>query len=84
MAAEPLAVTGPTELAEQLARPNHEIIWRRATEVFGEFELARDWMNTPLPVLEDQCPEAYFRSGDAEKQRAVLRILVSIEYGMFD
>lgn len=84
MGAKPFIVTGQHELAEQLAHPAYDTIWKRAVEVFGSFELARNWMNTPLPILSDQTPEALARLGDPEKQKDILKILISIDYGMFD
>jgi uncharacterized protein (DUF2384 family) len=77
------AATGHPELAFQLQHPSPEIIWARATEVFGSQNLARKWMDTPLGVLEDQTPEQCSSSGDAEKQREVLMILIRIDYGLF-
>jgi len=77
------AATGHSELAYQLEHPSREIIWSRAVEVFGGEELARKWMETPLPVLEQQAPRQYADSGDAAKLREVLMILTRIDYGMF-
>jgi putative toxin-antitoxin system antitoxin component (TIGR02293 family) len=77
------AVTGLPEQSYQLEHPNSEAIWRRAVEVFGNDELARKWMQTPLPILGQSTPEQYSSSGDAEKQREVLAILGRIDYGMF-
>ena len=84
MGAEPLIVNAQDELVEQLAHPSYEVVWNRAIAVFGGTELARDWMNTPLPTLADQTPDFVARSGDADRQREVLRILISIDYGMFN
>lgn len=82
-AAHTPVVTGYTELADQLAHPSAELIWARATEVFGSEELARKWMQTPLPVLDQHTPQQYAESGEASKQREVLMILVRIDFGMF-
>jgi len=43
-------------------------------------ELAHNWMNTRLPILDQHTPAQY---GGAAKQREVLMILVRIDYGMF-
>jgi uncharacterized protein (DUF2384 family) len=77
------AATGHAELAYQLEHPSPEIIWSRAVEVFGGDELAKKWMATALPVLDQQTPQQYADSGDAAKQREVLMILTRIDYGMF-
>ncbi len=77
------AVTGHSELAFQLERPSREIIWSRAVEVFGGDELAKKWMETALPILDQQTPQQYTDSEDAAKQREVLMILTRIDYGMF-
>ena len=70
-------------LEEQLANPSYEIVWNRATEVFDGLELARDWMNTRLPILNNEAPESYARSSDPNRQRDVLKILSRIDYGMY-
>lgn len=77
------AVTGPAELAYQLEHPTAEVIWSRAVEVFGGEELARKWMDTSLPILDQQSPRSYADSKDASKQREVLMILNRIDFGMF-
>ena len=77
------AVTGHSELAYQLEHPSGELIWSRAVEVFGGDDLAKKWMETALPILDQQTPQQCADSGDAEKQRAVLMILTRIDYGMF-
>ena len=77
------AVTGLPEQSYQLEHPSSEAIWQRAVEVFGSEELARKWMQTPLPILGQSTPEQYSSSGDAAKQREVLAILGRIDYGMF-
>ena len=84
MGTKPLVVTGQHELADQLVHPSYEAIWDRAVEIFGDLRLARDWMNTPLPVLDGNSPETYAKSGETAKQREVLNILIRIEYGLFD
>jgi uncharacterized protein (DUF2384 family) len=71
------------ELAYQLEHPSAELIRARSVEVFGSEELAHNWMNTPLPILDQHTPAQYAGSGDAAKQREVLMILVRIDYGMF-
>jgi uncharacterized protein (DUF2384 family) len=83
MGAKPLVLTGQRELADQLAHPNHAVVWDRAIEVFGNIELARAWMNTPLPLLSNQTPESYAKSGEPSKQNEVLGVLIRIEYGIF-
>lgn len=77
------AVTGASELAYQLDHPSSEVIWSRAVEVFGSDELARKWMQTPLPILGGQSPQQCSDSGEANKQREVLIILNRIDFGMF-
>ncbi len=77
------AVTGSAELAYQLAHPSGEMIWSRAIEVFGGEELAKKWVETPLPILDHQTPRHCADSGDAAKQREVLMILNRIDFGMF-
>ena len=77
------AVTGLPEQSYQLEHPSAEAIWQRAVEVFGSEELARKWMHTPLPILDQSTPEQYSSSGDAAKQREILAILGRIDYGMF-
>lgn len=77
------AVTGLSELASQLEYPSAEAIWSRAVEVFGGEELARKWMETPLPVLDQLTPRSCTDSGDPAKQREILMILNRIDFGMF-
>jgi uncharacterized protein (DUF2384 family) len=77
------AVTGLPEQSYQLEHPSSEAIWQRAVEVFGSEELARKWMNTSLPILDQSTPGQYSSSGDAAKQREILAILDRIDYGMF-
>jgi uncharacterized protein (DUF2384 family) len=77
------AVTAPPEQAYQLEHPSREIIWSRAVEIFGGDELAKKWMETGLPILEQHTPQQYADSGDIAKQREVLMILTRIDYGMF-
>ncbi len=77
------AVTGAAELAYQLEHPSAELIRSRAVVVFGGGELSKKWMETPLPILNQQTPQTYADSGDAAKQREVLMILNRIDFGMF-
>jgi uncharacterized protein (DUF2384 family) len=77
------AVTGLSELSNQLEHPSAEAIWSRAVEIFGGAELAKKWMETPLPVLDQLTPQSYSDSGAAAKQREVLMILNRIDFGMF-
>jgi uncharacterized protein (DUF2384 family) len=72
-----------SELAYQLEHPSAEAIWSRSIEVFGGEELAKKWMETPLPALDQLTPRSYLDSGDAAKQREVLMILNRIDFGMF-
>lgn len=76
-------VTGLPEQSFQLEHPSSEAIWKRAVEVFGNEDLARKWMDTPLPILGQSTPEQYSCSGDAAKQREILTILGRIDYGIF-
>ena len=69
--------------ALQMENPSAAAIWSRALEIFEGEELAREWMNYPLPILADHTPQEYTDSGDAEKQREVLTILARLDYGMF-
>lgn len=66
-----------------MAHPTGEAIWTRAVEVFDGADLAREWMDTKLLVLGDHTPREYADSGDADRQRQVLTVLGSIDYGMF-
>ncbi len=77
------AVSGLPEQSYQLEHPSSEAIWKRAVEVFGSEELARKWMDTPLPILGQATPEHHSLSGDAAMQREILTILGRIDYGMF-
>jgi|HubBroStandDraft_1064217.scaffolds.fasta_scaffold813539_1 uncharacterized protein (DUF2384 family) len=77
------AVTGLSELSNQLQHPSAEAIWSRAVEIFGGEELARKWMEAPLPILDRHTPRSYTASGDAAQQREVLMILNRIDFGMF-
>ena len=77
------SVTGLPEQSYQLEHPSAEVIWKRAVEVFGGEQLARKWMDTPLPILGQATPELYSTSGNAAKQREILVILGRIDYGMF-
>jgi uncharacterized protein (DUF2384 family) len=74
------AVTGLPEQAFQLEHPSSEAIWKRAVEVFGNEDLARKWMDTPLPILGQSTPQQFSSSGDAAKQREILTILGRIDY----
>ncbi len=76
-------VTSLNEQKLQMERPTAEIIWSRAVEVFGSEELAREWMNDPLPILDNETPWKLAESGNAMLQREVLTILGRIDYGMF-
>lgn len=67
----------------QMAHPTAETIWARAIEIFDGEDLARDWMNTRFPILDDHTPQEYANSGDADRQREVLTMLGRIDYGMF-
>ena len=78
----PVATSLP-EQSYQLEHPSPGVIWARALEVFGSEELAREWMQTPLPILNQCTPEQYAVSNDQAKQREVLRILGRIDYGLF-
>ena len=77
------AATGYSELAYQAEHPSPEVIWSRAVEVFGGPELAKKWMETALPILDQQTPQQCADSGDTAKQREVLTILTRIDYGMY-
>jgi uncharacterized protein (DUF2384 family) len=76
-------VTTEAEQRYQLEHPSAKIIRARAVEVFGGEDLAREWMRTPLAILNQHTPEQYARSHDKAKQREVLVILGRIDYGIF-
>jgi uncharacterized protein (DUF2384 family) len=67
----------------QMEHPSPQAIWSRAVEIFDGEELAHEWMNNPLPILDHNTPQQYTDSGDADKQRQVLTILARLDYGMF-
>lgn len=77
------ASTGEPEQKLQLEHPSPKIIWARAVEVLGNEDLAREWMGTPLAVLDQHTPEQYAKSKDKQKQREVLAVLGQIDYGIF-
>jgi len=77
------AATGLPEQSYQLEHPTAEAIWKRAVEIFSSEDLARKWMETPLPILGQSTPELYSSSGDVAKQREILTILGRIDYGIF-
>ena len=77
------AVTSESEQKYQLEHPSAKTIWARAVEVFGSEDLAREWMRTPLPLLDQHTPEEYAQSEDRDKQRETLIILGRIDYGLF-
>jgi uncharacterized protein (DUF2384 family) len=77
------AVTGLPEQSFQLEHPSSEAIWSRAVEVFGNEDLARKWMDTPLPILGQSTPQQYSASSEPENQREILTILGRIDYGIF-
>jgi uncharacterized protein (DUF2384 family) len=66
-----------------MERPTFEAIWSRALEIFEGEDLAREWMDNPLPILDHHTPRQYAESGNADKQRQVLTILARLDYGMF-
>jgi len=74
---------GPSELKYQLENPSSAFIWSRAVEIFGGEELAKKWMETSLPILDQQTPKECSDAGDPAQQREVLMILTRIDYGMF-
>jgi uncharacterized protein (DUF2384 family) len=77
---------GATSIATQrmqMENPSAEVIWSRAVEIFDGEELAREWMNNPLPILDNHTPQQYADSADGEKQREVLTVLARLDYGMF-
>src|SRR5665213_779280 len=55
----------------QLEHPSSEAIWKRAVEVFGNEDLARRWLDRPLPILGQSTPQQFSSSGDAAKQREI-------------
>lgn len=76
------AATTSDEQKYQLEHPSLEAIWARAIEVFGDEQLAREWMQTPLPLLDQHTPDQYANSGVQDRQREVLVILGRIDYGL--
>jgi uncharacterized protein (DUF2384 family) len=81
--AETIIATSISTQAIQMEHPTAEAIWSRAIEIFDGEELAHEWMNNPLPILDHITPQQYADSGDADKQREVLTILARLDYGMF-
>ena len=81
--AQTIVATSIAAQAMQMEHPSPEAIWSRAIEIFDGEELAREWMNKALPILDHHTPQQYADSGDADKQRQVLTILARIDYGMF-
>ena len=82
-AQEAYSAASIAEQAMEVEHPSGEAIWKRAVEVFDGEDLARQWMNTPLPLLHNHTPQQYADSGDAGQQREALTILAPIDYGMY-
>ena len=82
-AKEAYSATSIAEQAMEIEHPTAEAIWKRAVEVFDGEDLARQWMNTPLPLLHDRTPRQCADSNDAGQQRETLAILARIDYGMY-
>jgi uncharacterized protein (DUF2384 family) len=78
-----IIATSISAQAMQMEHPSPEAIWSRAVEIFDGEELAHEWMNNPLPILDHNTPQQYADSGDADKQREVLTVLARLDYGMF-
>jgi uncharacterized protein (DUF2384 family) len=76
-------VTQAPELKYQLEHPSLATVRERAIEVFGNPELAHQWLNTVLPIL-GATPEGFAASADPAKSREVLEILARIDFGMFE
>lgn len=51
----------------------HPILWRRAQQVFGSREIARDWLETRTELFRGQRPLSVAMRGGGEKR--VLRLL---------
>jgi uncharacterized protein (DUF2384 family) len=56
-------------------------LYSQAVTTFGDMEKAKHWIDTPLPVLAGEKPEALFDT--FEGRNWVSRILRKIEYGEF-
>jgi putative toxin-antitoxin system antitoxin component (TIGR02293 family) len=56
-------------------------VFKRAVEVFGDEEKARQWLDTPIPALQYATP--LFSAYDDESEKEVLAILERIEYGVY-
>lgn len=67
----------------QMEHSSLQVIWARAVEIFDGEDLAREWRNKSLPILDHHTPQQYADSGEVEKQRQVLTILARLDYGMF-
>jgi hypothetical protein len=82
-AAHPIVVTGLPELQMQVDQPSGEIIRSRAIEVFGSEAKADTWLRRPRKIFNDRSPDEIVSSGDIDMMRAVLKSLMSIEFGTF-
>jgi len=56
-------------------------LFKQAVELFGDIESAKQWLNTPVPVLQGEKPIALLDT--YEGRRWVSQVLRKIEYGEF-
>jgi uncharacterized protein (DUF2384 family) len=70
-------------LHDELPRERMAELEAYATEVFGDAEAARHWLDTALWELDNLSPrEIVVRSGQAGLERA-REVLIRIEYGVY-
>jgi len=56
-------------------------LFSKASEALGGLEMAREWLNTPLPALHGERPFALCDTFDG--RRLVADVIAKIEYGEF-
>ncbi len=76
-------VSSEAELEEQLRNPTPDIVRARALEVLGNNEKATRWLSQPRPIFDDHSPNDLIATGDPEKMREVLGILLRVEFGVY-
>jgi len=65
----------------KMSKPTKDDIMALAIEIFGSEILAKDWLSTPIHVLNNQPPNTKLR--DKNGLREVEIILNKIKYGEF-